>query len=160
MNSLMTGYFIPAFQLYQAIRPALMETLTDSDLDYSPGGTNPPLGVLCREIGEVEQAYIDSFKTFALDFSYRNTTPGLERSVEQLVAWYADLDADLKATIEGLSEEDISNRLVDRGGDFKLPLQIQLNVYQEALLIFYGKAVVYVKGMGKPLPQQMQDWIG
>jgi hypothetical protein len=159
MNSIMTDYF-PMFEMYQAIRNQLMETLKDSDLSYTPGGTNPPLGALCREIGEVEQAYIDSFKSFTLDFSYRNTTPGLERSVAQLVAWYADLDAELKATIAGLSEEDISSRLVDRGGDFKLPLQIQLNVYQEALLIFYGKSAVYLKGMGKQLPQQMQDWIG
>ena len=160
MNSLMTGYFIPTFQLYQAIRPALMETLSDDDLGYTPGGANPTLGALCREIGEVERAYIDSFKTFVLDFSYRNTTPGLEQSVAQLVAWFADLDADLKATIEGLSEEDIRGRVVDRGGDFKLPLQLQLNVYQEALLIFYGKAMVYLKAMGKTPPQQMQDWIG
>jgi hypothetical protein len=160
MNSLMTGYFIPTLQLYQAIRPALMETLSDDDLGYTPGGANPTLGALCREIGEVERAYIDSFKTFVLDFSYRNTTPGLERSVAQLVAWFADLDADLKATIEGLSEEDIRSRVVDRGGDFKLPLQIQLNVYQEALLIFYGKAIVYLRAMGKTPPQQMQEWIG
>jgi hypothetical protein len=160
MNSIMTGYFIPTFQLYQAIRPALMETLTDDDLGYSPGGTNPSLGLLCREIGEVERAYIDSFKTFVLDFSYRNTTPGLEHSVAQLVAWYAELDAELKVTIEDLSEEEISSRLVDRGGDFKLPLQIQLNVYQEALLIFYGKAIVYLRALGKTPPQQMQDWIG
>jgi uncharacterized damage-inducible protein DinB len=160
MNSIMTGYFIPTFQLYQAIRPALMETLTDDDLGYSPGGANPSLGVLCREIGEVERAYIDSFKTFTLDFSYRNTTPGLENSVAQLVAWYAELDAELKVTIEDLSEEEISSRLVDRGGDFKLPLQIQLNVYQEALLIFYGKAIVYLRALGKTPPQQMQDWIG
>jgi hypothetical protein len=160
MNSIMTGYFIPAFQLYQAIREQLLQTLTDDDLRYTPGGANPPLGVLCREIGEVEQAYIDSFKTFALDFSYRNTTPGLERSVAQLIAWYAELDAELKATIEGLSEEDIRSRLVDRGGDFKLPLQIQLNVYQEALLIFYGKAIVYLRAIGKTPPQQMQEWLG
>ena len=160
MNSLMTGYFHPTFQLYQAIRPALMETLTDADLGYCPGGANPSLGVLCREIGEVERAYIDSFKTFVLDFSYRNSTPGLEHSVAQLVAWYAELDADLKVTIEDLSEEDISSRLVDRGGDFKLPLQIQLNVYQEALLIFYSKAIVYLRALGKTPPQQMQEWIG
>jgi hypothetical protein len=50
--------------------------------------------------------------------------------------------------------------LVDRGGDFKLPLQTQLNVYQEALLIFYGKAIVYLRALGKTPPQQMQEWIG
>ena len=159
MNSIMTGYF-PIFQLYQAIREPLIQTLTDADLGYTPGGANPPLGVLCREIGEVERAYIDSFKTFTIDFSYRNTTPGLDRSVAQLAGWYAELDAELKATIEALSEEDISGRVVDRGGDFKLPLRVQLNVYQEALLIFYGKAIVYLRAMGKTPPQQMQEWLG
>jgi hypothetical protein len=159
MNSIMTGYF-PTFQLYQAMREQLIETLTDGDLGYTPGGANPPLGVLCREIGEVERAYIDSFKTFVLDFSYRNSTPGLENSVARLAAWYTELDAELKAAIEGLTEEDIAGRLIDRGGEFKLPPQIQLNVYQEALLLFYGKTVVYLKALGKPLPQQMQEWIG
>jgi uncharacterized damage-inducible protein DinB len=159
MNSIMTNYF-PTFEMYQAIRNQLMEALTDNDLSYTPGGANPALGVLCREIGEVEHAYIDSFRTFALDFSYSNTTPGLENSVTQLVAWYADLDAELKAAISGLSEEDINGRLVDRGGDFKLLPQIQLNIYQEALLIFYGKAIVYLRAMGKTPPQQMRDWLG
>jgi hypothetical protein len=159
MNTIMTGYF-PVFEMYQAIRPALMETLADADLAYTPGGANPPLGVLCREIGEVEQSYIDSFKTFKLDFSYRNTTPGLEQSVAQLVERYAALDADLKSTIEGLSEEDIAGRVVERNENFKLPPQIQLSIYNEALLIFYGKAIVYLRAMGKTPPQQMQDWLG
>ena len=159
MNSIMTSYF-PIFEMYQAIRSQLMDILVDGDLSYSPGGANPSLGTLCREIGEVERAYIDSFKTFTLDFSYRNTTPGLENSVAQLSAWYAELDAELKATIEGLSQEDIDGRLVERGPDFKLPPQIQLEVYKEALLIFYGKAIVYLRAMGKTPPQQMQEWLG
>ena len=159
MNSIMSSYF-PIFQLYQAIREQLLQTLTDDELTYTPGGANPTLGALCREIGEVERSYIDSFKTFTLDFSYRNTTPGLERSVDQLVAWYAALDAELKGTIEGLSEEDIGGRLIERGPDFKLPPQVQLEVYKEALLIFYGKAIVYLRAMGKTPPQQMQDWLG
>jgi hypothetical protein len=148
------------FEMYQAIRNQLMETLKDSDLSYTPGGANPPLGVLCREIGEVERAYIESFKTFTLDFSYHNTTPGLEKSIAQLVAWYADLDAELKATIAGLSQEDISGRMIDRGGGFQLPPSIQLSVYQEALLIFYGKVMVYLRASGVTPPPQMQDWIG
>ena len=58
MNSIMTGYF-PAFQEYQAMREQLIATLTDGDLGYTPGGANPPLGARCRDIGEVERAYID-----------------------------------------------------------------------------------------------------
>jgi uncharacterized damage-inducible protein DinB len=156
----MTGYYLPTFQSYQAIREQLIEALTDGDLSYTPGGANPTLGALCRQIGEVEQSYIDSFKTFVLDFSYRNTSPGLENSVGQLAAWYAELDAELKATIAGLSEEDIAERAVDRGHGHTMPLQVQLYIYNEALLIFYGKAIVYLRAMGKTPPKQMQEWLG
>jgi hypothetical protein len=159
MNSIMTGYW-PTFEMYQRLRNQLMEIVTDEDLLYSPGGANLPLGALCREIGEVEYAYIQSFKTFTIDFSYRNPAPGLETSVSKLTAWFAQLDADMKSTIAGLSEEEIQQRVVDRGGNFRLPLPIQLNVFQEALLIFYGKASVYLNAMGKELPKQWREWIG
>ena len=159
MNSIMTGYY-PTFEMYQALRNQLMDILTDEDLEYSPGGTNPPLGALCRELGEVEYAYIQSFKTFTLDFSYRNPAPGLEQSVARLSGWFADLDSALKATIEGLSEENIQQRVVDRGGGFTLPPQINLSVYNEALLIFYGKVIVYLRASGKTVPQQWADWLG
>jgi uncharacterized damage-inducible protein DinB len=159
MNSIMTEYY-PTFKMYQAMRNQLMEILTDADLDYSPGGANPPLGALCREVGEVEYEYIQSFKTFKLDFSYRNPESGLETSVARLSAWYAELDRELKATIEGLSEEDIQQRVVDRGGGFTLPPQINLSVYNEALLIFYGKVIVYLRASSKPVPQQWADWLG
>jgi uncharacterized damage-inducible protein DinB len=146
--------------MYQALRDQLMEILTDADLAYTPGGANPPLGALCRELGEVEYAYIQSFKTFTLDFSYRNPEPGLETSVARLSTWYAELDRELKATIEGLSEEDLQQRVVDRGGGFTLPPQINLSVYNEALLIFYGKVIVYLRASGKTVPQHWADWLG
>jgi len=158
MNSIMREYF-PTFQLYQVMRDQLMEILADDDLSFQPGGANRPLGELCREIGEVEYAYIQSFKTFTLDFSYRNTTPGLEGSVARLSEWFAELDRELKATIEGLSEDDIKSRKVDRG-HFALPPMIQLDVYKEALLIFYGKTIVYLRAMGKTLPTQWEEWLG
>jgi hypothetical protein len=158
MNRIMREYY-PTFEMYQAVRNELMKVLTDADLSFTPGGENPPLGELCREIGEIERAYIESFKTFTIDCSYRNTTPGLANSVAQLRQWFAELDKELKATVEALTDEDVNNRLVDRGS-FKLPPNIQLTVYQEALLIFYGKASVYLKAMGKERPEQMRDWIG
>jgi uncharacterized damage-inducible protein DinB len=159
MNRLVSDYY-PIFEMYQALRNQLMELLTDADLGYRVGGANPTLGALCRQIGETEYSYIQSFKTFTQDFSYRNRTPGLEGSVSTLSSWFAELDRELKTTIEGLSEEDLAQRTIDRGGDFKLPLQIQLDVYKEALLIFYGKVSVYLKALGKTLPTQWQEWIG
>jgi hypothetical protein len=158
MNRLMQEYY-PTFEMYQALRSQLMEIVKDEDLMYTPGGANPTLGTLCREIGETEHAYIQSFKTFNLDFSYHNQASGLTESVTALRVWYAELDRELKQTFGQLSDEDLANRAVDRGGDFKIPPQIQLEIYKEALLIFYGKVSVYLKALGKTLPEQWHDWI-
>lgn len=159
MNQIITQHY-PLFQMYQSLRDKLMDLINDEDLRYSPGGSNPTLGELCRELGEVEHSYIQSFKTFTQDFSYRNTTPGLAESADQLKQWYAELDQELRATIEGFSDDDLANRLVERAPDFKIPPQFQLDIYKEALLIFYGKATVYFKAMEKPLPGQWREWIG
>jgi hypothetical protein len=157
MNSIMTEFY-PILQEYQALRNQLMDILSDEELAFTPGGENMTLGALCREMGEVQRAYVESFKTFKLDFSYRNEELGLDASVERLAAWFAELDVALKAAVEALTEEDIQNRVVDRGS-FSLPPRFNLIVYQEALLIFYGKVSVYLKCMGKARPQQWQDWI-
>ncbi len=158
MNRFMNEQY-PTFKLYQSLRDQLMDALTDEDLQFNPGGENPTLGTLCREIGEVEQSYIDSLKNLKQDFSYRNDDPGLENSVSRLSDWFKTLDSELLATLESLTDEQLQNQVIDRGGGFKLPVGIQIDVYKEALLIFYGKADVYLKAMGKPRPEQWQDWI-
>ena len=158
MNRIMESYY-PIFEMYQALRGQLMESLEDEDLTYSPGGENPSLGMLCKEIGEVERAYIDSFKTFEMDFSYRNPEPGLVDSVAKLQAWYAALDEELRATVAALSDEALEERRIDRGPNFSVPPHVQMEIYKEALLIFYGKVSVYLKAMGKARSEQWQAWI-
>jgi hypothetical protein len=159
MNSLMQDFY-PIFEMYQAPRDQLMALLTDDDLAFNIGGENLSLGALCLEIGEIETSYIASFKTFKQDFTYRKEQPGLESSVAELTTWFRELDRELKSVLEGLAEDDLRNRLVDRGDGFELPLHIQLDVYKEALLIFYGKVSVYLKALGKERPKQWQEWIG
>ena len=158
MNSILENYY-PTFEMFQSLRAQLMETLSDEDLLFETGGENVTLGALCRQIGETEHSYIDSFRTFTQDFDYRNDQPGLAGSVERLVAWYADLDNELKRVVSALSEEDLANRKVDRGGGFIISPAVQLEVYKEALLIFYGKVDIYLKAMGKPRPEQWAVWI-
>lgn len=156
MNSIITNHY-PIFEHYQAIRNQLMEILVDEDLAYHPGGKNRPLGELCLEIGNVQHSYIQSFKTFEHDFDYRNEEPGLSHSVAKLTTWYVELDTALKEAVANLSDDDLE-RTINRG--FTVTPFVQLEVYKEGLLIFYGKVSVYLRVMGKPLPQQMQEWIG
>lgn len=149
----------PILEMYQALRNQLMEIIDDGDLTYSPGGENQTLGELCLDIGEIEASYIHSFRNFKQDFSYKYPDREAAESVGSLASLFEDLDSNLKEVIKCLSDSDISDRVIDRGPDFQVPPDIQLAIYREALLIFYGKCSVYLKAMGKEMPQQWQDWI-
>jgi hypothetical protein len=139
------------------LRDELMNSLSDADLAFSPGGQNISLGALCREMGEVQHSYVQSFRTFSQDFDYRNTEPGLDGSVARLRAWYQALDADMMAVLSTMSEDD-TQKMIDRG-DFQVPVSLQVDIYLQALLIFFGKVSVFLKAMNRPLPKQMAEWI-
>lgn len=156
MNSLVTR-FSDVLHMTHALRSQMFDLLTDTDLTYGLPH-NPTLGALCREMGEVQVAYINSFKTFKLDFSYRHAEKSVETNLAQLKAWFAKLDAELDTTLAALSEADLQ-KPIDRGG-WKPPAEVNFHIYREALLIFYAKADVYLKAMQKPLPEQWQGWIG
>jgi hypothetical protein len=139
------------------MRSQLLDILNDSDLAFSPGGQNMMLGELLREIGEIEYSYIQSLKTFKQDWSYHNTESGLQSHISQLKDWYQVLDDAMKTTISALSDEDLT-KTIDRGS-FAIPVELQLDVYLQALLIFLGKATIYLKAMNRPLPKQIAEWI-
>jgi hypothetical protein len=164
-NSIIDGYLDQTyFSLYQRLRTQLLDELGDADLERRLGGESETLGSLCREIGEIEHTYVESLRTFRQDFGYRNTDPRLEHSVAALRAWFDELDRDLMAAAAALSEDNIEHRRIVRSDfdeSFFAPNpKIQLDTYREALLIFYGKASVYMKALGKPRSQDWRDWIG
>lgn len=158
MNSLMQNQY-PVFRLYQALRQQLMPLLSAADLHFRPGPDALTLGALCLEVGETERAYIDSFLTWKQNFDYRHPEPGIAGSVTALTAWFDALDQELEGVLAAMSEDELARHVV-RGPDFTLPVPIQLEVYKEALLIFYGKVSIYLRLMGQPRPQQWQEWIG
>lgn len=157
MNAILRQQY-PLFEHYQALRGQMLDLLTDADLGFALPG-NPTLGKLCREIGETEHCYVESFRLFSLSFDFRADDPALEHDLARLRDWYSQLDAELHAAVAVLSDEDCEGRLINRGG-WKVSPRIQLEIYKEALLIFYGKASMYLKALDKPRPEQWREWIG
>jgi hypothetical protein len=141
------------------MRLQLLDALSDDNLSFNPGGENVTLGALCRESGDVEYSYIQSLKTFKQDWSYHNETPGIETSVEQLRAWYQQMDAEMKVVVEGFSEDDLT-KTVDRGTGFSVPVDMQLDIYLQALLIFFGKASIYCKALNIEMTPTFNEYIG
>jgi hypothetical protein len=140
------------------MRTGLLDGLTDSDLAFSPGGQAMSFGELWREMGEVEHAYIQSLKTFKTDFAYKTPDKSVEGSVANLKAWFEKLDAEMKDTVSGFSDEDFKKD-IERASGYTMPLELQLDVYLQALLIFFGKATIYLKAMSKPLPPAVKDYV-
>jgi len=165
MNSLIRDH-LPAtyFPDYQQLRNELTDLLRDDDLAFRPVADASSLGELCREIGDIEHSYIEAFRTFRQDFTWRNPDPEVERSVTALTAWYAELDWQLLDALQALTDDDVANRRISRR-DFDIetftPLPAQeLDIYREALLIFYGKVSIYLRLMGRTLPPHWATWIG
>lgn len=138
-------------------RDELLAVLTDADLAYSPGGGNPAFGELCMRLGAAQHVYAESFRTFHADFDGFRVGPEMARSVKPLRHWFKTLDRALEAALEDLTPANAS-RTVAREGE-QVPLGTHLLVFHEALLIFYGKAFVYLQAMGKTMPAKWGAWI-
>lgn len=140
------------------MRVGLLDTLNDADLAFNPGGQNMTLGRLCREMGEIEYSYIQSLQTFKQTWSYCNTQAGLDTSIATLKAWYDALDEQMKEVVSAFSDDDLE-RVVERSDGNQMPIEMQLDLYLQALLIFFGKATIYLKAMNKPLPEAIREYI-
>jgi hypothetical protein len=149
----------PIIEGTHGMRSQMLNSLSDADLAYNPGGENVTLGEVWRELGEIEKAYIDSVKTFKQDFNYRNPEAGLEKSVTKLKAWFEALDNEFKTALAALSDDD-AKKTIARASGFQPAVELQLDIYLQALLIFFGKASVYYRAMGKPLPENFKEWFG
>ena len=159
MNSLIEGQW-PVVEGGHWLRTQILDGLSDTDLSFNPGGLNMSLGALLRELGEIEYSYIQSFKTFKQDWSYHNTEAGLDQSVAKLKAWFTALDADLKAALSALSEDDLAQKTIERGSYGFKSIKLQLEVYLQALPMFFGKVTIFLRAMNRPLSKELQDWIG
>jgi uncharacterized damage-inducible protein DinB len=144
------------------VRNLLLDLLTDDDLAYKLPSDNPSLGALFRDIGQIQQSYIESFKTFKQSFDYPAVDPAIETSVSKLKTWYQQLDEELHTALQALSDEELQNRPIERGAPMLYTLSAgdQMLCYREALMIFYGRATLYLRALGKQLPQQIIDGIG
>ncbi len=145
-------------QMTNGARDMALGLITDEDLRYALPG-NPALGEVFREMGEVQQAYLASFKHSKLDWSYKHADPDVATSKDKLVAWFKHLDDDMNATLTASSEADLDEKKIERGADFNPTLREQMAIYGDAVYIFVGKVSVYLRALGKAT-DQWQSYFG
>src|SRR5664279_3749833 len=136
MTSFMSEQDLQLLHGMNGLHNQLLEGLTDADLAFSLPG-NPTLGEMFRENGEIEGLYTESFKTFKQEFVYGTSDPAVATSAAKLRAWFQQLDAEMDAALGALTDQD-ETRTLERTG-FPLPPRRQLEIYYQAVLIFFGK---------------------
>ena len=147
----------PWIEASHGMRAQLIDSLSDADLAFSPGGQAMTLGALCREMGETEHSYIQSLKTLKQEWSYRHPDEEVVNNVENLKTWFQTLDAEMQAAITTLLEEG-REKTIDRSGP--VTVEFQLDAYLQAVLIFLGKATIYLRVMNRQFPPFFQEYIG
>jgi uncharacterized damage-inducible protein DinB len=157
MNSLAENEF-GFLKETMALKDQLWAILQDEHLSKSLGGNTKSLGEVCKQQGEVQQGYINSFRTFKHDWTYKHADANVASSVAALRAWNEKLDADLFAAMESLSNEDIESKTIDRGGFTPNP-KMQLHVFREGILIFAAKVSIYLRALNIEFPEQWKYWI-
>jgi len=139
-----------------AMRTQLFESLSDADLAFSPGGQAMTFGALCREMGETEHSYTQSLKTLQQEWSYRHPEADVASHVDHLKTWFQTLDGEMQMAIATFLED--GEKTIDRGGP--VTVEFQLDTYLQAVLIFLGKATIYLRVMNKQLPPFFEEYIG
>ena len=126
---------------------------------FNPGGQNVSLGGLFRHMGEIEQSYIRlPSKYFEQDFSYRSPDPTIETSIVQLKSWFQNLDETFKTTLSAIPDAD-AEKMIERPSGNTIPPGLQVDVYVQAMMIFFGKTVVYFRAMNKALPPSVEEYV-
>lgn len=142
------------------MRLHLYDVLTDDDLAYRLPGSNLTLGELCREVIEVQQDYLESFKTQKLEFKPNSAPAELATSLAAIKARTDVLDALVEQALANLKDDEIAGMIIERAGGWKIPIKLNYQFYREALLIFFAKVSLYLKALNKPLNHQWIDWMG
>jgi hypothetical protein len=139
------------------LRDEALDQLSDADLDYSLPN-NPSIRDLLLDMGKVQISYTESFKTFTQTWDVVVDEAHV-KSVASCKAWFKALNADMRATVTGLSQEVIDTKEITRD-NFTVKPFIQVDVFLQAALIHMGKMVLYLRGVNQPISEKMMRWIG
>jgi hypothetical protein len=145
---------------HHSMRDHLLTIVSDSDLAYRLPGQNPTLGDLLVEMGEIEGVYTHSFDTFTVDWTYRWLAPPRSITIGSLQAWFAAHDEALNTALSRFTEEEVHVDQIDRGHGFIASPFVQVQIYREAIYIFYGKLSVYLKALERDAGEEWTMWVG
>jgi hypothetical protein len=156
----MNGLFGEEIRGHHSMRDHLLTVVSDADLACKLPGSNPTLGNLLVELGDIQGVYTHSFETSMLDWAHRQLPPPDPVTVGTLRTWLEAQDAAMKAALDRFTPEELRVERIDRGQGFIASPFVQHQIYREAVYIFYGKLSVYLKALERDAGDEWAAWVG
>ena len=145
---------------HHTMRDHLLTLVSDADLAYELPGLNPTLGALLVELGNLQGVYTNSFETLTLNWGHRQVPPPAPITVAGLQTWFVAQDDAMRNALARFTDEQLQVDQIDRGHGFIASPFVQVQVYREAVYIFYGKLSVYLKALERDAGGEWAAWIG
>jgi uncharacterized damage-inducible protein DinB len=156
----MNGLFEEEIRGHHGMRDHLLSLVSEADLAYKLPGQNPTLGELLVELGNVQGVYTHSFETLTLDWTHRQLPPPVPLTIAGLQAWFVAYDEAMRKALSGFTDEQLQVDQIDRGHGFVASPFVQVQIYREAVYIFYGKLSVYLKALERDAGEEWAAWVG
>ncbi len=131
-----------------------MESLTESDLAYSPGGNLGPLWKQFRHVGSVQECYMEALITRQMRFEYRDKNFNAAPTKALLLAYLRALNTELIITLDSL---DWEQTIRWSGDDQPKVLEHLLRLVNHETL-HHGEWIVYLRLLGKDCPESWRAW--
>jgi hypothetical protein len=145
---------------HHSMRDHLLTVVSEADLAYKLPGQNPTLGELLVELGNVQGVYTQSFETLTLDWRHRQVPPPAPITIASLQTWFVAQDDAMRKALSRFTDEQLQVDQIDRGHGFIASPFVQVQIYREAVYIFYGKLSVYLKALERDAGEEWAAWVG
>jgi hypothetical protein len=156
----MNNLFEAEIRGHHSMRDHLLTVVSEADLAYKLPGQNPTLGELLVELGNVQGVYTQSFETLTLDWRHRQVPPPAPITIASLQTWFVAQDDAMRKALSRFTDEQLQVDQIDRGHGFIASPFVQVQIYREAVYIFYGKLSVYLKALERDAGEEWAAWVG
>ena len=155
MNRFMKRY-PELMEANQKLRHDVLDAISDEDLTHTLGGDTLSLGDLLLQQGRWEDDYVQAWHTLEMRHTSRSAPE--HQTVTGFRTWFHSIEQSIRATLEAMSDEELS-RPVKRGSH-SVPLEITAYTYRESLIIFAGKASLYLRSLKRPVSAHLTSFVG
>ena len=145
---------------HHSMRDHLLTVVSDADLAYKLPGQNPTLGEVLVELGNIQGVYTHSFDSLTLDWAHRQLPPPAPITIASLQSWFKAHDEAVNSALSRFTPDELQVDRIDRGHGFIASPFVQVQIYREAVYIFYGKFSVYLKGLERDAGEEWAAWVG